>query len=190
VHVVRDDLLAERLARDLGAGEEIARVAQRGRDARQRRVAVGIAFEDRRQLERGVDSVKPGGDDRRERHVGVEVGAADAVLKAKRGALSDHTQRAGAVVTTPSDRGRRERPGGVALVGVDVRGEQQRELAQRCELAGEEGVEDTIVAREQRPLASPSEKWIWQELPSRSLSFAMKVIDMPSCAAISLAPFL
>ncbi len=31
---------------------------------------------------------------------------------------------------------------------------------------------------------------MWQELPSRSLNFAMKVIDMPSWAAISLAPFL
>ncbi len=35
-----------------------------------------------------------------------------------------------------------------------------------------------------------SEKWMWQELPSRSLGLAMKVIDMPSWAAISLAPFL
>ena len=31
---------------------------------------------------------------------------------------------------------------------------------------------------------------MWHELPSRSSNFAMKVIAMPSWAAISLAPFL
>ncbi len=31
---------------------------------------------------------------------------------------------------------------------------------------------------------------MWQELPSRSLNFAMKVIDWPCWAAISLAAFL
>ena len=31
---------------------------------------------------------------------------------------------------------------------------------------------------------------MWQELPSRSFDLAMKVSDMPSWAAISLAPFL
>ncbi len=31
---------------------------------------------------------------------------------------------------------------------------------------------------------------MWHELPSRSLNFAMKLIAMPSWAAISLAPFL
>ncbi len=31
---------------------------------------------------------------------------------------------------------------------------------------------------------------MWHELPSRSSNFAMKVIDIPSWAAISLAPFL
>ena len=37
---------------------------------------------------------------------------------------------------------------------------------------------------------SRSEMWMWQELPSRSFGLAMKVIDLPSWAAISLAPFL
>ncbi|CAM5308090.1 hypothetical protein STENM223S_04069 [Streptomyces tendae] len=40
------------------------------------------------------------------------------------------------------------------------------------------------------PSASVSERWMWQELPSRWLYLAMKVRDMPSCAAISLAPVL
>ncbi len=35
-----------------------------------------------------------------------------------------------------------------------------------------------------------SERWMWQELPSRSLNLAMKVSATPSCAAISLAPVL
>ncbi len=42
-----------------------------------------------------------------------------------------------------------------------------------------------------RPSPAPaSERWMWQELPSRSLYLAMKVRDMPSWAAISLAPVL
>ncbi len=40
------------------------------------------------------------------------------------------------------------------------------------------------------PSASASERWMWQELPSRSLYFAMKVSETPSCEAISLAPVL
>ena len=40
------------------------------------------------------------------------------------------------------------------------------------------------------PSAFASEQWMWHELPSRSLNFAMKVIDISSWAAISLAPFL
>ena len=40
------------------------------------------------------------------------------------------------------------------------------------------------------PSSPASEQWMWHELPSRSLNFAMKVIDWPSWAAISLAPFL
>ena len=32
--------------------------------------------------------------------------------------------------------------------------------------------------------------WMWQELPSRWLGFAMKVTDLPCWAAISLAAFL
>jgi hypothetical protein len=42
----------------------------------------------------------------------------------------------------------------------------------------------------ERPSRSRSEKWMWQELPSRAFGLAMKVIDMPSWAAISFAPFL
>ena len=40
------------------------------------------------------------------------------------------------------------------------------------------------------PPASWSERWMWQELPSRSLNLAMKVSETPSWAAISLAPVL
>ena len=40
------------------------------------------------------------------------------------------------------------------------------------------------------PSSSDSEKWMWQELPSRSLNLAMKLIAIDSWAAISLAPVL
>ena len=40
------------------------------------------------------------------------------------------------------------------------------------------------------PSWSRSDRWMWQELPSRSSYFAMNVSAMPSCAAISFAPVL
>ena len=40
------------------------------------------------------------------------------------------------------------------------------------------------------PSLPRSDRWMWQELPSRSLYFAMNVSDWPCWAAISLAPFL
>ena len=35
-----------------------------------------------------------------------------------------------------------------------------------------------------------SERWTWHELPSRSSYLAMNVMAIPSCEAISFAPFL
>ena len=40
------------------------------------------------------------------------------------------------------------------------------------------------------PSLPRSERWMWHELPSRSSNLAMKVIALPSWAAISLAAFL
>ena len=40
------------------------------------------------------------------------------------------------------------------------------------------------------PAESRSERWMWQELPSRLFGLAMKVMLMPSAAAISFAPVL
>jgi hypothetical protein len=78
----------------------------------------------------------------------------------------------------PPDRGRREAAGHEALVGVDVRREQQGEVPQRRQLAGEEVLEDggeagplaLAVAGEDRPPSSVTRlKWTWQELPSRGV---------------------
>ena len=73
-----------------------------------------------------------------------------------------------------------------------MRREEQRQLAQAGELAGDEAVEQSAVGGEhvaRRPRRA-SEQWMWHELPSGSLNFAMKVIAISSWAAISLAPFL
>ena len=40
------------------------------------------------------------------------------------------------------------------------------------------------------PSVPRSERWMWQELPSRSLNLAMNVSARPCCSAISLAVFL
>ena len=135
--------------------------------------------------------MQPRRDHRRQRQVGIDVGAGQPVLHAQPLAMPDDAHRAGAVVVAPCDGRRGERPWHEALVGVDVGREQQRQLAQARQLPGEEAPEELLVAGERvLAVARPSEQWMWHELPSRSSHFAMKVIDMPSWAAISLAPVL
>ena len=69
--------------------------------------------------------------------------------------------------------------------------EEQRQLPQAGELARDEVLEQRLVVGERvAAVLGASEQWMWHELPSRSLNLAMKVIDIPSWAAISLAPFL
>ena len=108
VEVVRDDLLAERLARDRRSRRTARARRAACRHARALLGGVGVADERGLELEPGVDAVQPGGDDRAEREVRVQVGAADAVLEAHRRAVPDDAQRAGAVVVAPGDRRRRE----------------------------------------------------------------------------------
>ena len=55
----------------------------------------------------------------------------------------------------------------------------------------EPAARSAAVGQNDRPaVGARSEKWMWQELPSRSFGFAMNVSATPSCAAISFAPFL
>ena len=191
VDVVRDDLVAEGGAGHDAGGEQVPGVAQRGRQARLVVGQVGVARVGRLELETVLDAVQAGGDDRAQRQVRVEVRAAGAVLEAQPGPWPTTRSAAGAVVVRPGDRGGGERARGIALVGVDVGRQQQRQLAQAGQLAGQERLEHRPVAREQHALSSAeSEKWMWHELPSRSLNLAMKLIAIPSWAAISLAPFL
>src|SRR5579863_4380765 len=98
---------------------------------------VGVALEHGLQRKVVVDPVKARRDQRRERQVGVEVRPAGAVLEAKRRPVANDPQSAGAVVVTPGDRGWREGSRRISLVGVDVGGEHQRQLAERSELTGE-----------------------------------------------------
>ena len=49
---------------------------------------------------------------------------------------------------------------------------------------------DRLAAKTLSPPSVCSEQWMWHELPSSSLNLAMKVIDLPSWAAISFAPVL
>ena len=147
-----------------------------------------------------LDPVEPAGDERGDREVRVGVAAGHPALDPQRRTVTHEPQRARAVVDTPRDRGRGERARLVALVGVDVGCEAQGELAQGRELAREEvlaGLRQPVAVGEHRRAvavriarASRSDRCTWHELPSRSLTFAMNVRLMPSCAAISLAPVL
>ena len=73
VEVVVDHLLAEGLAGDVAGGEEIARVVHVGRHVRLVG-RVGVALQRLLELELGIDAVQAGGDHRRQRQIGIDVG--------------------------------------------------------------------------------------------------------------------
>src|SRR3954451_12978375 len=141
VGVVVDHGVTQRGSRQLALVEQSCRFVQRCRHPR--RVGdVGMARVRLVERELLIDAVQPGRDHRRHCEVGVDVAAGDAVLEAEAGPLTDHAQRAGAVVQTPLDGGRREGPRLITLVGVDVRREEVAQLTQSAELPGEEVLEN------------------------------------------------
>src|SRR5205823_7579772 len=96
VHVMVDHLVAEQRARDRPAFEPIDRLAHRVREP----LDVGlvrVALERGPELELLLDSVEPGGEQRREREVRIRVGSGDACLWAQRRAVPDDTEAAGSV---------------------------------------------------------------------------------------------
>ncbi len=84
-----------------------------------------------------LDAVEPARDERRDREVLVDVATGHAVLHAQAASVADDAQSAGAVVESPRHGGRCEAALDEALVGVDVGGEEQAELAQCRQLAGD-----------------------------------------------------
>src|SRR4030095_10618932 len=107
---------------------------------------VGVAGDLLLQGEALVDPVQAGGDDRGQGQVGVDVASRDPVLQPQRVAVADHPQGAGAVVVSPGDGGRGEAAGRVPLVGVDVGGQEQGQLAQAGQLPGQELLHQLRVA--------------------------------------------
>src|SRR5581483_4253463 len=127
VQVVVDDLVAEETARDVPALEPVDRVAQRVRKALDVGL-VGVPLERGTELELLLDPVETRTEKRGEREVRVRIGAGDARLGAKRRPVSDDAEAGRPVVVGPRERRRRPRPGGEALVRVDRRREEDREL--------------------------------------------------------------
>src|SRR5579871_3446181 len=137
VDVVVDDVVAEGGAGDAALGEAARRLGERARDAL---VAggVGVARAGRTELELVLHPMQPAGDDGGEHEVGIDVAPGDPGLDAQRAALADHAKGTGAVVPGPGERRRGEGALDESLVAVDVRREQQRQLAERGDQAGEE----------------------------------------------------
>src|SRR5215218_7871189 len=148
VEVVGDDVGAQRLAGDRALGEEAAGLAQRARHVLDVGRGVGVALADRWELDLLIDAVQARGDEPGERQVGVDVTARQTALEAPPRPVADDAEGAGAVVVAPSDGGRRERSRGKALIGVDVGREQQRQLPQPGDRAGQESVEEGVVGGE------------------------------------------
>src|SRR5712691_6401159 len=134
VQVVRHHRLAKGLASDPGALELVEGLPKRLRHLRQLRVLVGIAVVELGWLELLVDPVESGGDRSREREVGISVGARNAILHPETRALAAEAEAAGAVVPARRDARGREGARLVALVGVDGRRVEVRELARHGHL--------------------------------------------------------
>src|SRR5262245_38046586 len=157
VQVVVDDLVAERGARHRSRLERGRRLAQARREARDVGL-VRVALERRLELEALLDAVQARGEQRGEREVRVRVGAGDASLRAQRVAVPDDAEAARAVVVAPRECRRRPAPGGVALVRVDRRREEDRELARARDLPGDELLEDVGLAGERALAVAPERR--------------------------------
>ncbi len=120
---------AEGRVRDLAALEQVDRLDERRRDVRDVGALVRVALESAAGRARArCRGARPRSSPANARY-GLHVGAGDAALDAEARAVADDPEPARAVVATPGDRGRRPRLGLVALVRVDGRREQPRELA-------------------------------------------------------------
>ncbi len=91
----------------------------------------------------------------------------------------------------PRECRRRPAAGSEPLVRVDRRGEEDGELLEGGDLAGEKAVEENVVVGERSLPVTEKRRWTWHELPIQdSNGFAMNVIEQPFANAISLAPLL
>src|SRR5579862_490332 len=154
VQVVLDDGVAEGLTCDVPRLERRDRLAKRRREPLRIRL-VRVALERRRQLEGLLDAVQPGGDQRREREIRVDVAAGYPRLDTLAAAAADDAEAARAVVPTPRERGRRPAPGRIALVRVDVRREEERELLRARDPPREERAEHLVLVREDVRTVAP-----------------------------------
>src|SRR5262249_2846713 len=147
------DLVPEQLAGDVAALQPRDRLAQRVREALGVRL-VRVALERRRERELVLDAVQAGGDQRGEGEGGGGVAAGDGRFRAQRARVADDAEAAGAVVVAPGERGRRPAAGREALVRVDRRRDEDRQVAEQRDLPGEVVVEDGAVG-ERRLVAAP-----------------------------------
>src|SRR5262245_33237606 len=108
VQIVIDDVVAERGASHCPALQSGDRLPQRRREPIGRRL-VRVPLERRRKLQRLLDPMKPGGEHRREREIGVHVAPGDPRLDPQGRAGSDNAEPARAVVASPRQRRRRPR---------------------------------------------------------------------------------
>src|SRR5262245_11916110 len=160
MEIVIHDLRAERLARLARALELVEGLAQRLRHLAERRVLVRIPLVERGGTEALRDAVEAGGDRRREGEIRVRVRAGNAILDAEARTFPAKPEAAGAIVPAAGDARRREAPRLIALVRIDGRRVEVRELAGHRHLAAEPLLEERraparAAGREQVPPALP-----------------------------------
>src|ERR687891_648882 len=154
VEVVLDDVVPERSSRHRPALERVDRLAQRVGEALGVRL-VGVAFEGRWQLELVLDPVEAGCEQGREAQVRVDVAAGDARLRAEPLPVADDAEAAGPVVVPPGERRRRPASGREALVRVDRRRGENRQLLEARDLPREVLLEDVGLAGERVLAVAP-----------------------------------
>ena len=135
-----DRPVAERLAQHGGAAQPLGRGGQRARDLGHRGVVVDVARHRRIEVQPLFDPLQTGGQKRGLGQVGVHVGPGHPAFHPHRlGPLAAQAEPGGAVVHGPRDLGRRERPLGETLVGIDVGRHEHRHVARVFQHPGAEG---------------------------------------------------
>src|SRR5262249_22920409 len=142
VEVVRPHVLAEDLLRERALLPQLDRFAQRRWERLCLAGLVRVALQLRAGVRRLLDPVETGREQRRVAEVRVHVGSGDPALDPARLTVADDPEPARPVVATPAHGRGRPALGCVALVRVDARRDEERELpnvlAQSAEVVAEQ----------------------------------------------------
>ena len=122
-----DDFRAEGLLDEIAGLEGPHRLTQRLRDPGKVRRRVGISIEDRTRIAFPLDPIHGRRQHPRINEIGIGVASGNSTLEPEAGTVPHHAEAGGPIVVAPDNPSRRKGIFDVALIGIDIRREEQRE---------------------------------------------------------------